>query len=84
MHDNGAILKDELDDSRRIRKNVKAKAKGGMGDVDPDLELKSQRDAKLSKGINWLKVRAIIVCGQCGAYRCLLSQFAKTSAKGPT
>ena len=42
------------------------------------------RDRKLTKGINWSKVRWVLVCENCRAPRCVYSRHAIGNAKGPT
>ena len=45
---------------------------------------KMVRDRKLTKGINWSKVRCVLVCENCRAPRCVYSRHAIGNAKGPT
>ena len=46
--------------------------------------MRNERDAKLTRGINWTKVRFILVCTECGAKRCIFSLYAVGNAKGST
>ena len=45
---------------------------------------KMDRDRRLTKGINWSKVRCVLVCENCRAPRCVYSRHAIGNAKGPT
>ena len=41
-------------------------------------------DRRLTKGINWSKVRCVLVCENCRALRCVFSRHAIGNAKGLT
>ena len=76
MLDNWVTLKDELKDLERVRADFATN--------DGHQMKKTDIGKKLTTGINFLKVRHVLRCGDCNAPRCVFSQYTEENKKGPS
>ena len=75
LEEEGATLQDELKDLHCVRE--------AFNSGHNKQKEKNDRDRSLTKSCNWSKVRRVLTCTECGALRCVFSQYSPGNAKGP-
>jgi hypothetical protein len=73
--DKGATLEEELADLNKLR--------GDFDENDDIQKTRKARDTKLTKNVNWTKVRKVLTCDDCRAPRCVFSRLAVSNKGGP-